>query len=48
MSATITVTSGRHVTHREARAAAKAKVTIDAIRGRHTPAWIVELAEAGR
>lgn len=34
-----------NVTEREARAAARAKVTVDRRRGRPTPKWIEELAE---
>ncbi len=34
-----------NVSMREARAAARARVTVDRRRGRQTPRWIVDLAE---
>lgn len=42
-----TTPGGRYsnVSVREARAAARARVTIDKRRGRKTPGWIVELAQ---
>jgi hypothetical protein len=42
---TTSTVTGRHVSKNEARAAAKAKVTVDKKLGKTTPKWVKSLAK---